>query len=104
MSVTLYEANLRALLETQEGPVGRYVQRTAEAVVVQAQNQFNDYFHGVLPAEQDIDFSMEGSTATVGYVDSPGKNKARRLAAAEAEGKLTNPPIRQALERVRAGN
>jgi hypothetical protein len=104
MSVTLYEGALRALLDTQEGPVGRYVQRVAEAVVVQAQVQFDDYFHGVLPAEQDIDFSMEGSTATVGYVDGPGKSKSRRLAAAEAEGKLTNPPIRQALERVRAGN
>jgi hypothetical protein len=66
--------------------------------------QFDDYFHGVLPAEQDIDFSMDGSTATVGYVDAPNKSKSRRLAAAEAEGKLTNPPIRQALERVRAGN
>jgi hypothetical protein len=101
MSVTLYEPALRALLDSQEGPVGRYVERVAEAVVVQAQAQFDDYFHGVLPAEQDIDFSMEGSTATVGYVG--GKSKTRRLASAEAEGKLTNPPIRQALERVRGG-
>ena len=33
MSVTLHEPALRALLETQEGPVGRYVERMAEAVV-----------------------------------------------------------------------
>ena len=104
MSVTLYEGALRALLESQEGPVGQYVERVAQAVVVQAQVQFDDYFHGVLPAGQDIDFSMEGSTATVGYVDAAGKSKSRRLAAAEAQGKLTNPPIRQALDRIRAGN
>jgi hypothetical protein len=82
--------------------VGRFVERVAESVVAQAQLQFDEYFHGVLPAEQDIDFSMSGSTATVGYVG--GKSKTQRLAAAEAQGKLTNPPIAQALERVRAGN
>ncbi len=104
MSVTLHEGALKALLETQEGPVGRFVQRIAEAVVVQAQIQFDDYFHGVLPADQDIDFSMEGSTATIGYVDDPGKTKAKRLAAAEAAEKLDIPPIQSALERIRAGN
>jgi hypothetical protein len=101
VNVILNETAIAALLETQEGPVGRFVQRVAEAVVVQAQVQFDDYFHGVLPAEQDIDFSMEGSTATIGYV--AGKSKTTRLAAAEAAGKLTNPPIRQALDRIRSG-
>ena len=103
MSVTLYEPALEALLDSQEGPVGQYVQRIAEAVVVNAQVQFDEYFHNVLPAGQDIAYNMDGSTAEVGYVDAASKSKAKRLAAAEASGRLTNPPIRQALERVRAG-
>ena len=102
MSVTLYEGALAALLDSQEGPVGQYVQRTAEAVVAHAQVQFDEYFHGVLPARQDIGFSMEGSTATVGYKDSGSKS--RRLAAREAAGLLEKPPIGRALENVRAGN
>ena len=42
---------------------------------------------------------MEGSTATIGYNDAG--NKSRRLARAEAEGRLTNPPIQTALAAVR---
>jgi hypothetical protein len=99
--ITLNEVALAALLETQEGPVGRYVQGIAETVVTAAQFQFDEYFHGVLPAEQDIDFRMDGSSATIGYVDSPSKTKTKRIARAEAEGKLSDPPIRKALDQVR---
>ena len=103
MSVTLYEGALRALLETQEGPVGRYVERIAEAMVVQAELQFDDYFwRANLPARQNIGFSMQGSTATVGYRSDAG-SKAQRLAIAEAAGKLDIPPLQTAKERVRGG-
>jgi len=102
MSVILNERALAALLETQEGPVGRFVERIAEAVVVQAQLQFDEYFHHVLPARQDIIFSMQGSTATVGYSASAGP-KSERLAQAEEARRLTHPPIRNALESVRNG-
>lgn len=102
MSVILNEAGIARLFEAPEGPVARFVGRTAEAVVALAQVQFDEYFHGVLPAERDIGFSMNGSRATIGYVS--GKSKTQRLAAAEAEGKLTNPPLTQALDRIRAGS
>lgn len=102
MTVVLNQAALTALLESQEGPVGRFVQRTAEAVVVHAQSQFDDYFHHVLPARQDIIFSMDGSTATVGYSANTG-SKSQRLATAEEERRLDKPPIQRALESVRNG-
>lgn len=102
MTVILNQAALATLLETQEGPVGRFVQRVAEAVVVAAQVQFEEYFHGVLPAERDIDFSMRGSSAVIGYVGGETKHKTARLAAAEAEGRLRVPPLTHALDVVRS--
>jgi len=102
VSVILNEGALTTLLNTQEGPVGRFVERISEAVVAHAQTQFDEYFHGVLPARQDIIFSMDGSTATVGYSASAG-HKAERLAAAEKNKRLDRPPIQQALDAVRSG-
>jgi len=102
VTVILNERALAVLLETEAGPVGREVERIAEAVVAHAQTQFDEYFHGVLPARQDIIFSMDGSTATVGYSASAGP-KAERLAAAEENRRLDKPPIRQALQAVRDG-
>lgn len=102
VTVVLNQAALKVLLDSQEGPVGRFVQRTAEAVVAHAQSQFDDYFDHVLPARQDIVFSMDGSSAAIGYSANTG-SKSGRLARAEAEGRLTNPPIQQALDAVRNG-
>ena len=102
VTVILNNAALTALLETEIGPVGRFVQRTAEAVVVAAQLQFDEYFHGVLPAERDIDFSMRGSSAIIGYVGGEDKHKTARLAAAEAGNQLSDPPLTKALDTVRA--
>jgi len=102
MSVIINDRALAALLETENGPVGRFVQRTAESVVVHAQSQFDAYFHYVLPARQDIVFSMDGSTAAIGYSATTGP-KSERLARAEAEGRLDKPPIQQALDAVRNG-
>lgn len=102
MTVILNAAALEALLETQEGPVGRFVERIADAVIVNAEVQFDEYFHGVLPPKQNILSRMDGSTATIGYSRTAG-SKAERLAQAEAAGKLTNPPLQQALEAVRNG-
>jgi hypothetical protein len=103
MSVILNEGAITRLFEAPEGPVARFVERVAEAVVVHAQVQFDEYFHGVLPARQDIGLSMDGSTATIGYVDDDGSPKAKRLAAAEQDRRLTHPPIRNALQAVRDG-
>ena len=100
MSVTLYEPALRALLDSQEGPVGQYIQRLAVRVVADAENSFDAYFAAAnLPDMENVGYDMEGSSATIGYKDAG--NKSRRLARAEAEGRLTNPPIQTALAAVR---
>jgi hypothetical protein len=100
VSVTLYEPALRALLESQEGPVGRYIQTLAVRVVARAEDNFDEYFAAAnLPDMENVGYSMDGSSATIGYKDVG--NKSRRLARAEAEGKLRNPPIQSALQSVR---
>jgi hypothetical protein len=104
MSVTLYEPALRILLESQEGPVGRYVERLAARIEIEAQQNVKDYFGGAPSlqgrVDQDIDFIMEGSTATIGIRD--GGNKSRRIARYQAEGRFNW--LSRAVERVRAGN
>ena len=101
MSVILNEAALAALLETQDGPVGRFVDRVAEAVVVEAQTEVKNYF-GTAPSlhgrvDQEVDHEMQGSTAVIGVRD--GGNKAQRLAAKQADGSF--PWLTRALDRVR---
>ena len=97
MSVTLYEPALAALLDTQEGPVGRYVQRLAAAVVARgAAEQFDGYFGTRSLAgrvDQDVDFSMEGSTATIGYQGRREQVPASRSSSRPREAQLA-PPIR----------
>ena len=46
MSVTLYEPALKALLDSQEGPVGSYVQRLATLSWLQAQRTFDGLLRG----------------------------------------------------------
>ena len=104
MSVTLYETALEALLDTQEGPVGRYVERLAQRIEAQAQQNVKTYF-GSAPSlegrvDQDIDYIMEGSTATVGIRD--GGSKSRRIARYQSEGRFNW--LSNAVESVRAGN
>ena len=101
MSVILNERAILTFMETNPGVV-LFVERTAEAVATHAQVQFDEYFHHVLPAGQDIIFSMDGSKATIGYNARAG-HKSERLAAAELAGKLTNPPLQQALDAARNG-
>ncbi len=102
MSVILNEAALAALLETQEGPVGRFVERVSEAVVVEAQTEIKNYF-GTAPSlhgrvDQEVDSEMQGSSAVVGIRD--GGNKAQRVAAKQADGSF--PWLTRALDRVRS--
>jgi hypothetical protein len=104
VSVTLYEPALRALLDSQEGPVGQYVQRLATRIEIEAQQNVKDYFGGAPSlqgrVDQDIDFIMEGSTATIGIRDSG--NKSRRIARYQAEGRFNW--LSRAVESVRGGN
>ena len=104
MSVTLYEPALRALLDSQEGLVGQYVQRLATRIEIQAQQNVKDYFGGAPSlqgqVDQDIDFTMDGSTATIGIRD--GGNKSRRIARYQAEGRFNW--LSRAVESVRGGN
>jgi hypothetical protein len=88
VGVTLYEPALRALLDSQEGPVGQYVQLLAQRVVTQAQQNVKGYFASAprLDVDQDVGSEMEGSTAVIGIKDAG--NKSRRLAQAQAEGKV----------------
>ena len=88
MTVILNEAAIAALLETEEGPVGRYVKDLAERIVVQAQQNVRTYFATApsLNVDQDVGFDMEGSTATIGIKDAGSKS--RRLAKYQAEGSV----------------
>ncbi len=102
MSVILNEVALKALLDTQDGPVGRHVEQVARAVVVEAQRNVQSYF-GTAPSlfgrvDQDVGYDMEGSSATIGIRD--GGNKAQRLATKQADG--TFPWLSRALNTVRS--
>ena len=96
MSVTLFEPALVVLLESQEGPVGQFVERKAARVLNQAQTNVRAYFHTAptLDVDQDVILEMEGSTAVVGIKD--GGSKSRRLAQKHAEG--TSPWLRDAVQ------
>lgn len=89
MTVTLNEAALKLLLDTQEGPVGQFVQGVALQVERQAQQNVRDYFHSAIPAltvDQDVDVLMSGSDALVG-IKNRGR-KSQRLAQLQSEGTL----------------
>lgn len=88
MSVTLNPVALKALLETEDGPVGRFVAEVAARVTAQAQANVRRYYvtAPTLDVDQDIDFEMEGSTAIVGIRDAGGK--ARHLAHAQSQGRI----------------
>ena len=88
MSVTLFEPALERLLDTQEGPVGQHIQALAQRVSTQAQQNVRAYFASApsLDVDQDVGSEMEGSTAVIGIRD--GGSKSRRLAQAQAEGKV----------------
>ena len=88
MTVTLNESAVRLLLETEDGPLGRFIQRKAEQITAQAQQNVRDYFVSApsLDVDQDVDFSMQGSTATIGIRDAGSKS--RRLAKSQSEGKV----------------
>ena len=87
MSVILNEAVLRELLDTQEGPVGIFVEKLAARVVDTARGNIRDYFHGAgsLTVEQNVDAEMEGSSAVIGI--RPG-SKAELMARRQAEGRV----------------
>ena len=103
MTVVINEAAIAALLETQEGPVGRFVERVAQAVVEVERQNVRNYFgnapslHGSV--DQEVDLQMEGSSAVVGIRD--GGRKAQRLAQKEAEGTMRQG-FRFAIDAVRA--
>ena len=96
MSVTLYEPALEALLDSQEGPVGQFIEAIAVRVTQQAQANVRDYFHSAptLTVDQDVDMEMLGSSAVVGIRDAGAKS--RRLARMQADG--TFPWLTLALE------
>lgn len=90
MSVILNEVALKALLETEDGPVGRHVERMA-AVVVEAERANVIAYFGKAPSlhgrvDQEVDYEMQGSSAVIGIRDRG--NKTRRLAQKEADGTM----------------
>lgn len=102
MTVVLNESALTALLDTEAGPVGRFVERVADAVVAEAQQNVRSYF-GTAPSlsgrvDLEVDSEMEGSSAVVGIKD--GGSKAQRLAQYQAEGRF--PWLQRAVDTVRA--
>ena len=99
MSVILNEGALALLLETQEGPVGRFVESVARDITEQAQANVRDYFHGApsVTVDQDVDFKMDGSSAVIGI--RPEGNKAERLARMQSEGRFDW--LKRAVEAVR---
>lgn len=99
MSVILNEAGIARLFESL--PVTAFVQRSAEEVAAEAQRNVRAYFASAptLDVDQDVGVSMQGSNATVGIRDAGSKS--RRLARAQAEGKVNW--LLGALEAVRNG-
>jgi hypothetical protein len=90
MSVILNEAAITALFETPGGPVARFVEHTAEVVVSEVQRDVQNYFRGApTGVEKDVQLSMQGSTAIVGFKDDPeghhtrAESKSRRLVRLE---------------------
>lgn len=81
--VTLNQAALAALLEAEEGPVGRFVAGKAEGIVIDTSAAISAYFHTspTMDTFADVDFAMNGSDAVVGLVPNKTTNKARRIAA-----------------------
>ena len=88
VSVVLNELALANLLDTETGPVGQRVAVLAARVTTQAQQNVRGYFASApsLNVDQDVGFDMQGSTATIGIRDAG--NKSRRLARAQAEGRV----------------
>ena len=88
MSVILNEAAIALLMETEEGPVGLFVRREADKVADAMRNDVRSYFVGAnTGVEDDVDVSMDGSTATVGLRNDPqhrhtsgGESKSERYA------------------------
>ena len=96
MSITLNEPALALLLESENGPVGRFVADLAAQITGQAQQNVRAYFGSApsLNVDQDVGFDMEGSTATIGIRDAGSKS--RRLAQSQADGRVNW--LRSALE------
>lgn len=88
MTVVLNNAALAVLLESQEGPVGRFIERQAARIVEQARQNVRGYFASApsLNVDQDVGSDMDGSTAVIGIRDAGSKS--RRLARAQADGKV----------------
>jgi len=88
MSVILNEAAITALFETPDGAVARFVEREAEKVADAMREDVRSYFVGAdTGVDDDVDVSMDGSTATVGLRNDPegrhtssGESKAERYA------------------------
>jgi hypothetical protein len=79
VTVILNEAAIAALFESP--PIVAFVASTAEQkVVIPTQQAVADYFQSApsLRVDQDVGFSMDGSTAVVGIRDAGSKS--RRLA------------------------
>ena len=88
MSVQLNPPALNFFLDSEEGPVGQYVAALGARVLAQAQQNVRGYFVNApsLNVDQDVGSDMEGSTAIIGIRDAG--NKSRRLARAQAEGRV----------------
>ena len=88
MTVILNERAIGILMETEEGPVGRFVRREAEKVVEAMRQDVIGYFVGAdTGAQDDVALQMDGSTATVGLQNDPlgrhissGESKSERYA------------------------
>jgi hypothetical protein len=88
VNVSLNEAAIVRLLESGEGPVARFVERTAEMVVEAAQQNVRTYFGNApsLSVDRDVGLQMDGSSATVGIRDVGSKS--RRLAQGQADRRI----------------
>ena len=88
MSVKLNPLALNFLLDSEDGPVGEYVAVLGGRVLAQAQQNVRAYFASApsLNVDQDVGSDMLGSTAVIGIRDVGSKS--RRLARAQAEGRV----------------
>ena len=87
-TVVVNEAAVRLLLESEAGPVARFVASVAQQVTVQAQGNVRAYFWTAptLTVDEDVGFEMRGADAIVGIRDNG--EKSRRLARDQAQRKV----------------
>lgn len=88
MTVTLNQAALELLLNTEDGPVGRFVAEQAEIVVDEARQNVREYYRKApsLTVAENVNYVMDGSSAIIGIEED--RRKSKYLAQIQSQGRI----------------